>query len=349
MHIDMHIEIAERLHPFSHVPGIVSVLPGSRLSVQVFPALLVLKDLSASRPRDGGEVRFSIKGPVRDFTVVQDLERRELVVFGHAQDGYFRYKCAALSEERMALQIIKGNVSVLSHSDAVDLTPVSHFQKDVERLSLGNHKSQDWTAIESRQRLEEILPLWFALGQLTPQLTSGAYLGTAQLLEEFRALIARKERTELASAFHKIWLAGFSGMLVPRLEDCQHQGFALPSVPENAQLSPLVLLTEGAGLIRSLFVEQQENEFHFLPALPPEFNSGRMLGIQCPPFGNFDLEWSKKTVRRIVLRAASDGELKLKFQPDLKEYRLRGGESIKCGSAISIEKGKQYLLDNFRR
>lgn len=352
----MQIEIAERLHPFSHVPGIACMLPGSRLSIQVFPALLVLHDLSASRTRNVGEVSFSIKGPVRDFTIVQDLERREIVVFGHAQEGYFRFKCAAIGQERMALQIVKGNVSVLSKSDAVDLTPISRSDISVERLSLGNHKAQDWTAIQQRQRLEEILPLWFALGQLTPQTASGIYAGAAQLLQECRALIATKERVDLTAAFQKLWLAGFSGMLVPRLEDSQHQGISLPSVPENAQLSPLLLLSEGAELIRSLFVQQQDDEVRFLPALPPDFYCGRMLGIQCPPFGSFDLEWSKKTVRRLVLRAGCDGKLKLKFPPDLKEYRLRKslkgngkGESITCGSVISIEKGKQYLLDNFRR
>lgn len=348
----MRIEIAERLHPFSHCPGISCLLPGSALCLQVFPALLRLSDHSSGRPKSLGEVTLGVKGPVRDFTVVQDLERGEVRIFGQSQEGYFRYKCASLNGERMALQVVKGSVPLLSSCEAVELKPVTPSCFTVERLSLGNHKAQNWSEMRRRQNLEELLPLWFYLGQLAPRSDAHVvYRGTASLLEECRALIAKRDKEKLTPAFLKLWLAGFGGLFVPRLEDEQHQGFDLP--PASETTSPLLLLTEGAQIIRSLFIQQCENWIALLPALPPAFHCGRMVGVHCPPYGSLDLEWSKKQLRRLVVRADCDGEVQFCFQPDLKEFRLRdsAGSSAKvaCGAPLSFAKGREYLLDNFRR
>lgn len=342
----MKITIAERLRPFSHLPGISCLLPGSSLSLQVFPTQLRLHDLTDRKVV--GEATLSLTGPVKDFTVVQDLERCEITVFGHAQEGYFCYHCRAHAGG-MLIDVAKGNIPI--QSQHIQLGKVVFSERPCARLSFGWHKAQDWTLMQSRLALEELLPLWHRLGQLTPKPAAHIHEGSALLLDACRELIAKGAKEALVPAFQKLFLAGFSGLFVPRLEDDQHQGFNLPPVNRECQLSPLILLTEGANLIRSLFVQKEQDALSILPALPPQFHCGRLVGLE-DTLGSFDLEWSKKQIRRLIFRATADGQVRFLFQPGLKEFRLREGsrkEFLSCGNAFSIAKGKQYLLDNFRR
>lgn len=345
----MKITIAERLHPFSHVPGISCMLPGSSFSLQVFPTLLRLHDLTSCQLALAGEANLSITGPVKDFTVIQDLEQCEIVVFGHAQEGYFRYHCRA-HVEGMRIEVAKGGLQIDSQTPKIQLGKEALPKKTFERLSLGWHKAQDWTLMQRRLALEELLPLWHRLGQITPKPAFYSNEGAALLLDVCRDLIAKRDRVALVPALENLFLAGFSGLFVPRLIDGQHQGFALPPISPQCQLSPLILLTEGADLIRSLFVQQNQNELAILPALPPQFHCGRMVDLETS-LGKLDLEWSKKQIRRLILRTATDGQVRFLFQTGLKEFRLQEGsrkEFLACGETLSVEKGREYLLDNFR-
>ncbi len=327
------IKIAERLHPFSHQPGTHLMLPGSQHSLQIFPTLLRLYDHHTLI----GEVTFSLTGPVRDFTIIQDLERLEVRVFGHTREGYFRYVCKKGAP--LSLQMVKGNLALKTNLSLGESLPL---QVPAERLSLGSHKAQDWMLMQRRLLLEELLPLWFRLGMITPAPTTK--VGEDDLLGVCRKAIEERRTEAIGPAFLNLFLAGFSGLFVPQLEDALHQGFTLPPLRSHSQL---FLLTEGARLIRSLFIQQEGNRIALLPALPAEFHSGRMVGIECPPFGQIDMEWSKKELRRLILRATSDGEISFVFRPELKEFRL-GKNFIPCGTPLIIQKGKEYQLDNFR-
>lgn len=313
----MKIQIAERLHPFSHVPGTSLVLPGSTIVLQIFPTLLRTPN---------AEVQIKLTGPVNGFTIIQDLEKCEVRVLGHAEEGYFCYLCRA----DRGLELLKGNISFSP------LTFNSSIPSSNERLSLGSHKKQDWTLIQRRESLEEILPLWFRLGQLTP--AEEASGGLLQLCQE-------QSRQTVIPALLNLFRAGFSELLVPRLQDTQYQGFTIPPIGRG---SPFGLLSEGARLIRSLFIQQDNSTLSILPKLPPQFHAGRMTGIRCPPFGELDLEWSKKEVRRLIFRAESDGELHFTFPKGVNSFRLNRQERLVCGSPIPIQKNLEYFLDNFQ-
>jgi hypothetical protein len=341
----VRIKIAERLHPFTHLPGMCCLLPGSSLCLQLFPARIRLYDLSKRHREDLGELILGLTGPVRDFTAIQDLERGEVRLSGHALEGYFRLVCRPLAaEKKMAFAIMKGNIPVELNTEAVVLTKEAMAPAVIERLSLGSHKAQDWTLMQRRKSLQEILPIWFSLGQLMPQPPQAPCGG---LLQECRDLIDKCDREKLSPAFLKVFLAAFSDMLVPHLKDENFGGFSFPEAPES--LSPLVLLTEGAAQIRRLFLQQEGSRLAILPVLPPELPCGRGLGWHCPPYGRLDLEWTKKAVRRLIFHAECDGSITFLFPPDLKEFRFQKKERLSCGSTISIEKGQDYLLDNFRR
>src|ERR1700688_868586 len=99
----MRIDIAQRLRPFSHVPGAACLLPKSRWQVQVFPTLLLFKNLQ------NGELlkwELDLKGPVRGFTVEQDLEKSHVRVFGHSPLGYVCYVIRR-EEEGIAIRFDK--------------------------------------------------------------------------------------------------------------------------------------------------------------------------------------------------------------------------------------------------
>lgn len=323
------IQIAARLRPFSHLPNTACLIPGTDTIVEVFPARIFLKDFEGKILK---EVVLDVEGPLKQFTVMQDLERGCVTIFSEC------YRFHILPD---------GQLSYAKHPG---LPPLQMH----ERLSLGSHKKQEWEAIRKRLDFREIFPLWFRLGGLLrlPE-RKEPNAGMFSLLETCREAIEAHHPEHVIPAFERLFLAGFHGLLVPRLTDEDYQGI-IPAEAGQANGSPLYLLTEGAALIRSLFLAASDNEIAILPNLPPEFFAGRMLRLLCPPYGELDLEWSKKSVRRLVFRAACDGEVHLHFRSPIRSYRVRGsvremGEVRTIGEPLEIKSGSTYLLDQFQK
>jgi hypothetical protein len=365
----MRINIAERLKPYSHLPGTFCLLPGSNFRLQIYPARLRIDDIQSPIPLLFADLSISIKGPVKNFTILQDLEKGYVTVCGQTESGFMRYKIyPSPSAEKISMVIEKApegsllinNLKTLA-GQCLTLTknrfelgtfePYAPFATD--RLSLGSHKAQDWDLIRQRIALEEILPIWLRLGQLIPLHDFSLLEGTAQLLEKCRSLVNLKANLEIIPALTKLWLAGFEGMLSPRLQDTDYQGFNINDLNPQSTLSPLVLLTEGAALIRSLFVDVEKYLVKILPAVPPDFHCGRLVNVRCGNFATLDMEWSKKTIRRMILDAHVDKEIHFEFS-HVKSFRLRknqrdSGKRIASCEQIKIESHTQYLLDNFMR
>lgn len=322
------IEIAQRLRPFSHVPGILCQIPGSELYVESFPTLFRIWDFQGSLVK---EIPFSTDHPLERFTVMQNLERN----------------CVTIWSDAYHFHLLPNGESVFSKNPK---TPLSSSQ---ERLALGCHKKQEWEAIKKRLDFREIFPLWFSLGnayKLPPRV--GPDSGMFALLKECQEAITQHRPELIVPAFKKLFLAGFKGLFVPRLQDDDFQGL-LPSHSERSVDSPLYLLTEGSKLIRSLFISSSENEVFILPNLPPEFFAGRMTKIDIR-FGKLDLEWTKKMVRRMIFRGTSDGEIHFHFPSSLKSFRLKRsredrGRLCLCGEPLEIKAGSLYLLDQFQK
>jgi len=347
----MRITIADRLRPFSHEPGIGCVLPLTSLRFQIFPAFIKIFDLSASCPQSIEQIKVDIEGPVRDFTVQQSLEECTIKVWGHSKHGFYRYLIQSTeSGKRFFIRTEKQPLdNPIIHSNEGE-SPI--LRPSIENLSFGISKSQDCNLVHRRQSLQEILPFWFRLGQLVPQSTPH-YEGTAALLKPIEEAIADKNYQELTESLLSLYLTGFEGMFCPRLLDDQYQGVNTPLVKMNSA-SPLVLLTEGAKLIRKMLVDHSEHQVSILPCLLPELHCGRMTGIALGPLGTLDLEWSKKTIRRMIFRCQKDGEVRFNFAKDSKRYRLRKGEERKgqiqeCGLPVCFYAGADYLFDNFEK
>jgi hypothetical protein len=318
----MKITIAQRFRPFCHLPGTVCVLPFSQWTVQTFPTKILFTHLKTG---DVKEYSLDWRGPVANFTTQLDLERGGIVVFGHTQDGY-RKVSIQMKEEG----IVVGSTVLQGVREAI---PPSQ-----ERLSLGVDKKLDWELVYRRLNLCEIFPLWFRLGQMVP--SEGEKVGVAALIQEY-------DKNEVFSAYRKIFLAGFYGLLAPRLSDSDYQGI----VPdEKCDGSPLFILSEGSRFIRRLFFD----EWSFLPNLPPQCHAGRFVHLQTKDGDIVDLEWSKKMVRRVVISPKESKVIVPKFQRFVKSFRLRRalkdrGDRQSVSSAVELFKGQVVYLDCFEK
>lgn len=332
----MHIKIAERLRPFSHTPGVYCILPYTSLRLQIFPTLIRVYDLSNQVPILKQEIHVPLKGPMKDFTIQLDLEIADIKVFGESSEGYFRYSLFADLSGNIAINVEKG-LSNWTSTNEKNL----RGNPFIERLSFGGHKKQDFDCFNLSPNLVDILPIWFRMGQLIDYQANIVYEGTAALLKKCEIA------TNLEAYEHlfNLYKAGFEGILSPRLVDEQYQGFDLPSLTQST--SPLILLSEGAKIIRSFFFRQEGNQLSVLPCLPTQFHCGRYLQIQCADLGFLDFEWTKKTIRRMVFHAKKDAFIDFKFPKTVNNFRLNK-QALKVGEPIEVKKDHMYLFDNFQ-
>lgn len=350
----MQIKIAQRLRPYSHVSGEKFVLPGSFLGFEIFPTLMRVYDLSGRNVNLIGEHTLNLKGPVADFTIQQDLEKKCLRVWGHYKEGYVRYRISsagggksfAWTVERSPEGFDLGFSSATAESDYQTL--------DAPRLSLGNHQAQDWQQMRMRNDLTALLPIWFRLGQMMPQTGCSGWEGNIELLQRCKDAEESGDKLKLHSLWLDLFHAGFVGGLYPRLVDAQHQGYGEKPVSNTFEGSPLFLLAEGSKLIQNLFIKIAPAQIDILKVLPPQFHCGRFLDIPCGEMGRLSMEWTKKSIRRMIFRPASSDELLFHFQHGLKRFRLRAGDKdrgrfVETGHPIKLTKDFAYLLDKFEQ
>ncbi len=349
----MRIEIATRLRPYSHTPGASVLIPGSSWSVKGFPTRLEFTNLITQKHLS---LDFCLTGLMENFTLVQDLEKRAVLLFGTAEEGYVRLMIVHKDNEIIITAkrtppgglTIKGKKLAPKQTLEIKVDEQGYLPPYVERLSFGCHKAQDVDLMRRRMEMEEILPFWFSLGQLTPATPCSHDEGTLTLLKPIIAC----QRTDAIKHFEKLFAAGFSDLFVPRLIDDQHQGVAPELEAVSADLSPLTLLTEGAQLIRTLFFQQKGNDLLFLPCLPPQLHAGRLVGGHAQNLLVFDMEWSKKTLRKVILRPQEDGQIQLHLPSKIKTFRLRTsaksrGSEHKVAQTLDIQKGQPLFLDHF--
>lgn len=366
----MRITIAERLIPFCHQPGTLAVLPGSGHLVQIFPCLIRIYELNRALPVQMADLSLALKGPVDQFTFFNDLEKGRITVSGMTSEGWIRYHLISSQDAKTIRLLIDrsppGGVRVsgkeggvrLIDKEWLDLLEATSsfvpYQAPVcDRLSLGCHKAQDWELIHRRLGLEEILPHWHRLGQLIPQHKFPLIPeGTLLLLEECKRHFAYGNPEEAVKSWMKCFLGGFSGLLAPRLEDSDYQGLVPHQPISSLDLSPLILLSEGARLIRQLFILQEKGILSILPLLLPNLPFGRLIDVPLEGGGAVSLEWSKKTIRKVIIESHQEGEIGLKFRSNVRSCRLRrhqkeAGERRNCTASLVLKKDCRYILDNF--
>lgn len=336
----MKIDIRSRLSPFSHLPGTECLVPLSHFVIKIYPALISIHSLKSNETEI---IPLNISGPVKEFTVIQNLERGEVLVFGKTPSGLLRYTIRAAGER---LQLIAKKPLQLPPADFIfenDIKDMISTSK--ERLHLGQHKDLDWELVKRRLDLREILPVWHRLGQLTNE---EKFSKEASLLQDCHDAVAQRKKDLISVSFKNLFMAGFQGIMVPRKKDSDYQGFALPPTKKNDSLA---ILTEGAKLIRSLFISYEDGVVELLPALPSELVSGKLCNFETS-FCTIDFEWSKRAPRRAVIKALQSGALTFKFPKSIQKARLRlndndKGVMVNSGCLLTIEQGTSYYFDQF--
>lgn len=327
----MKIEIAQRLAPFSHEPGIFCLIPHTSIEVQAFPTLLRFKDLL------GGslyELPLPHKGPVNGFTLQLDLERARVRIFGHAQQGYF---CSHIMRQDDQL-LFEGAPLPFS-------LPPFQVQEGGGRLSFGVHKEQDMEKMRRRLDPLELWPFWLRLSQLIPKAPLHE-VGSFALL----AACAQADKVDQHVLWQRVILGGTQGILSPRYTDEKHQGLFAEG-PVDEKLSPLGLLHKGAELIRALFFKEEQKEVILLGKLPPECHAGRFTSLKTVRGDCFDIEWSKKSLKKAIIRPAGE-DIHLGLQKGIRHFRLRRGlkkadEKIGRDERIQCSPGETLYLDRF--
>lgn len=365
----MYIKIAERLKPYSHIPGASTVLPGSSYQIEAFPACLRIYDLTQSFPKLLVELLFDLQGPFKDFTLQNDLEKGEIRVWGELSTGLIRYTIRASTKDRgvrilfektpeNGIKIRFNETEKLLHAkESLYLLSESIAEAELfspntlERLSLGNNKAQDWELINRRLDLTEILPIWHRLGLLVNSKTLNEETeGTLMLLKTCRAGLELNQPEKLAQLWTNLYQASMYQLLVPRLLDDQFQGFLDKHHIENQAVSPLILLNQAAAVIRKFFVRFDHSNIHLLPALPPEFHCGRLMDVQIKQ-GKLTMEWSKKMMRRLEIVMQEDAEIIFHFrhatQCRIRRNMNEKGKKVLSGIPIQLEKNTHYFFDNF--
>lgn len=297
---------------------------------------------------------FDLIGPFKEFTVQQNLEKGWVSVFGKDQKGHFQIAFKPKDRSiHLVVEKIRGKTLLISfekstkelhEKEELDLhIPVLKKEDVFERLSLGSHKKQDWDFVRRRDNLSEILPFWFHLSQFYEKSKRKHQEGVARLLDD----------TPKEDALHKLLHAGFSGILVPSLKDKNYQNI-IQEKDVSKEADPFILIQEGGEKIRSLFFKQNENELMILPELPSKFICGRFINIKVKNIGMMDLEWTKRKLRRVVIRSDQRKTVFLKLPKGYKDFRLRtsqkdDGKIYSISDPIFLQKNTIYYFDRFQR
>lgn len=353
----MHLSIFERLKPFSHLPGTIVPIPGSQFAVKVYPTRFSIFNFETEKELGGGEFNFS--GPIKDFTVQLDLEKGRVRVWGDSLEGYFRYSLFLFLYDEITLTVEKCPASVSYLSSGVQLRQgdISQLAEELPkltqraRLSLGKSKAQDWDLSRRRHDIGEALPFWFALAQWYIQKSTSDQSDNApvvpSLFNQCEEALIQNDTLALVPAFSDLFLAGFEGILTPRAQDLDYQGFRLPVIN---QASPMKLLSDGVNLIQRIFIQQNANELNVLSCLPPEFTVGKLIGFPLEK-GILQLEWTKKKIRRMMLLMVEAQGMKVNFHK-IRSFRLKQseqdrGQRMDNHSELFFEAGQPYYFDRF--
>lgn len=359
----MIIEITKKISPFTHTPGTFFLLPFTEWEVQVFPVKLRFRNL---KDHSSFDVDVDLRGPHRDFTVEQNIEKGQITVFSHTKEGFVRYHIASQKEgvslfcekvfaRGLAFSIENKEVTLLAKTSY--LIEFSSFVRKetsfLEKLFLGVHKQQIFPALSQRKSLAEILPIWFALSQTLPtqKKETAIYGGTAFFLQQCKEKIEKKEKTQMTSSLLAFYEGAFEGVFSPRGEEVNFLGI----VPKSyGTFPPLLLLEKSYLLLRSLFFQEENSLFSFLPCLPPELPSGRMTHVKTKEEDLLHWEWSKKMMRKLIIIPGKTREISLVFPSSIDSFRVRRSPKEKGslsynGSSLLLEEKKILYFDHFQK
>jgi hypothetical protein len=349
----LKIKIRNDLYPYSLSFNNDILLTNTNYILKVFPALLIFKELSSHLEF---KIELDIKGPVKNFQVVQDLKRGYVKVSFLSLDDFISFKILTLEQASIVFDKIKSNKLnikinnksfIASSKEIIDLPikTVSNLLPN-EKISFGNHKKQQIDQINQRNDLLEFIPIIFALSQFF-EIKKNYDIS---FFKELEKKIDKNQKDNLEEDFLNIKKSYFYDFLAPRNFDFDYQNIFFEDLQN---VDPIFILIEYARLIRKTLIFEDKNNLNILPCLLKDFFCGRMINIHLS-FGILEIEWSKKLIKKMILKPSIDKNITFNFQKKIKSYRLRcflkeKGEVFENNQKILLEKNKIYYFDRFQK
>jgi len=206
----------------------------------------------------------------------------------------------------------------------------------IEQLSLGKHTKLDWQLVLRRMEMEEMVPVLFQLGQLVPE---------AEATTPILKFLQFSDKTDVCKQLTLFFKTGFHGMMAPRLADTDFQGIVEEGIISG---SPLALLCQGYRAVRSLLFTEEDG-FALLPHLPPQFHAGRLLNLRTKEGDVISLEWSKKQLKKVIIKPAVSREVPLALQKSLRTFRINKSVKHEAKRPLELLAGKTLFLDRFEK
>ena len=350
------IEIRQKLRPYSSLAGIEVPYPSIGRVFQIYPTKVFIDKNEETELA----VDWKFSKPVQKITTFFNLIQAKVEVYLDFEKGVLHYelyenaKGLVLAPVRntMGGASIKVDGSLFKkvalNKEVLLLPTVQKEGGSKEILSLGSHKKQEIEGLLKREDFKEILPILFSLGQMCEVSSIKQAVGHLKVLKEVKKLIESSEHDLILPHLKPLLHSAFSGLFVPHLEDIFYWrgGEELKNAP-----SSFTLLRELYQLTRSLFIQSNKKELFFLPHLPKELFCGRLLQVEERDL-LIDIEWTKKSLRRMRIKALEDVSLQLHFQKPIQKCRVSVNNKpivFKNKQRLIFEKSKTYIFDRFEK
>jgi hypothetical protein len=328
----MRITIRDRFKPFTHTEGSLTLLPESFLAFQIFPTEYHVYSLLAPLKKLIKIEKLPLTGPFKSFTVILDLEKICIEVFGESQEGFFNYFLYPTTNKEEYSFIVK--------RFPVEISSVSYDileKTQLPRLSLGVNKKLEIENVWQRADVNEIFPLLYRIGSLCPALVEET--------KPIEGMINYFEKKDYKTFFHNAFL----GLFFPLLEDTKRQG--LFKAPYTPTIPALVLLKKSATSIQAMYLDLEADTLALLQEAPKESIAGRFLGFERNGL-HVDFEWSKRAPRRLIITSSQERELTIVCPQEIRSCRVQTASKkmvIKAPFKIACKAHEALYLDNFKK
>lgn len=353
----MRIRIKDRFKIISHDLGESFLILNTAYFVRIYPGLLFFKDLDSDKDF---KIFIKFQGPVKNFTISQNLYNGNIEVNFHAKDGYVSYRIMMAgnevylcfdktAEKKLTVEFDKITQVVAKQRIFLPIERISMLRPP-EYLSFGIYKKPDLSQIKKRENLQEILPFIFLYSQFYLDVQYSCCLRKNCLLKRLADEIQKKEKLKLAESFINVFKFHFFGAFVPRMNDDEHQNIC---DYVDKEISPWCVFINLYSCVKSVFIEEASKKLFLLPCLPALFNHGFFVNIKISS-GQIDMRWSKKLLKKAIFKPSKDIELQLILHSMIKTFRVRTdardkGKIYNNEDIIGFEKDKSYFLDNFKK
>ena len=80
--------------------------------------------------------------------------------------------------------------------------------------------------------------------------------------------------------------------------------------------------------IAEMLLQSHRGELHLLPALPPEWDQGRIKGLRARGGLSLDFAWKDSRIKSLTIHSSKEQEVKLRHAGKTTTVRCRKGENI---------------------